>query len=167
MDFFAQEYAKALGRTITYQDIPVEPWRGCSSAACRPPGAPPRDGYLHRAGRYERMSEDVLTITGQAPMPTFDCDERARQSFTRSDQSSFVCNTSLPSSGLAAMGQENFKRTRRTERATANRSGQAIRQLLIGQIFPACGAPCCHRWPPSSDEEMWRANLAIRGARWG
>jgi len=27
MDFYAQEYSKALGRTITYQDIPVEPWR--------------------------------------------------------------------------------------------------------------------------------------------
>src|SRR5207245_11027153 len=27
MHFFAQEYSKALGRTISYQDIPVEPWR--------------------------------------------------------------------------------------------------------------------------------------------
>src|ERR1700719_579699 len=27
MHFFAQEYSKALGRTITYQDIPVEAWR--------------------------------------------------------------------------------------------------------------------------------------------
>src|SRR6476646_9589925 len=27
MDFFAQEYSKALGRTITYQDIPVGQWR--------------------------------------------------------------------------------------------------------------------------------------------
>src|SRR3954465_2465281 len=27
MHFYAQEYAKALGRTITYQDIPVGPWR--------------------------------------------------------------------------------------------------------------------------------------------
>src|ERR1044071_6168745 len=27
MHFFAQEYSKALGCTITYQDIPVEPWR--------------------------------------------------------------------------------------------------------------------------------------------
>jgi uncharacterized protein YbjT (DUF2867 family) len=36
MHFYAQEYSKALGRTITFQDIPVEPWRdGCSSAACR------------------------------------------------------------------------------------------------------------------------------------
>jgi hypothetical protein len=23
---------------------------------------------LHRAGRYDRMSDDVLTLTGQAPM---------------------------------------------------------------------------------------------------
>src|SRR5262245_59644662 len=27
MSFFAQEYSKALGRTITFQDIAVEPWR--------------------------------------------------------------------------------------------------------------------------------------------
>src|SRR4029077_18262525 len=27
MHFFAQEYSKALGRTITYQDIPVKLWR--------------------------------------------------------------------------------------------------------------------------------------------
>jgi len=27
MHFYAQEYSKALGRTITYQDIPVEGWR--------------------------------------------------------------------------------------------------------------------------------------------
>src|SRR5262249_60865076 len=27
MHFYAQENSKALGRTITYQDIPVEPWR--------------------------------------------------------------------------------------------------------------------------------------------
>src|ERR1700739_4933672 len=27
MHFFAQEYSKALGRTITFQDTPVEPWR--------------------------------------------------------------------------------------------------------------------------------------------
>ena len=27
MHFHAQEYSNALGRTITFQDIPVEPWR--------------------------------------------------------------------------------------------------------------------------------------------
>ena len=69
MHFVAQEYSKALRRTITYQDIPVERWR---------------DGLLehrflvhvvnhlatmvdlHRAGRFDRMSDDVLTLTGKA-----------------------------------------------------------------------------------------------------
>ena len=27
MHFYAQEYSQALGRTITFQDIPVESWR--------------------------------------------------------------------------------------------------------------------------------------------
>src|SRR5262249_1342884 len=27
MHFYAQEYSKALGRTITFEDIPVGPWR--------------------------------------------------------------------------------------------------------------------------------------------
>ncbi|HWY02516.1 MAG TPA: hypothetical protein VNX60_02515 [Candidatus Acidoferrum sp.] len=27
MHLYAREYSKALGRTITFQDIPVEPWR--------------------------------------------------------------------------------------------------------------------------------------------
>jgi uncharacterized protein YbjT (DUF2867 family) len=70
MDFFAQEYSKALGRTITYQDIPVAPWRD----GLLQRGLPIHlvnhlvtMADLHRAGRYDRMSDDVLTITGQAP----------------------------------------------------------------------------------------------------
>jgi uncharacterized protein YbjT (DUF2867 family) len=45
MDFYAQEYSKALGRTITYQDIPVEPWpRGSASARiASSTREPPRD----------------------------------------------------------------------------------------------------------------------------
>jgi len=71
MDFYAQEYSKALGRTITYQDIPVEPWRDGLLARGLPVHlvnhlATMAD--LHRAGRYDRMSEDVLTLTGQGPM---------------------------------------------------------------------------------------------------
>ena len=69
--FYAQEYSKALGRTITFQDMPVEPWRD---------GLLERDlpvhlvnhlatmADLHRAGRYDRMSDDVLTLTGQGPL---------------------------------------------------------------------------------------------------
>ncbi len=71
MDFFAQEYSKALGRTITYQDIPVGPWRdellkrGWPAHLANHLAAM---GDLHRAGRLDRMSDDVLTLTGQAPL---------------------------------------------------------------------------------------------------
>ncbi|HSE88313.1 MAG TPA: hypothetical protein VLJ79_18980, partial [Candidatus Binatia bacterium] len=39
MHFYAQEYSKALGRTVTFQDIPVEVWR---------------DGLLERQRRRRR-----------------------------------------------------------------------------------------------------------------
>jgi hypothetical protein len=71
MHVHAQEYSQALGRTITYQDIPVEPWR----AGLLKLGLPVHlvnhlvtMADLHRAGRYDRMSDDVLTLTGQAPI---------------------------------------------------------------------------------------------------
>jgi uncharacterized protein YbjT (DUF2867 family) len=86
MSFYAQEYSKALGRTITFQDIPVESWRDGLS------------GYglsvhlvnhlatmadLHRAGRYDRMSDDVLTLTGHQPMSMQEFVRRNAPAFTR------------------------------------------------------------------------------------
>ena len=71
MHFYAQEYSKALGRTITYQDIPVEPWREALLARGLPAHLVHHLGTmadLHRAGRYDRMSDDVLTLTGQVPL---------------------------------------------------------------------------------------------------
>ena len=61
MDFLLQEYSKALGRTITYQDIPVGPWRerlgrGLSVHLVNHLATM---ADLHRAGRYDRMSDDV------------------------------------------------------------------------------------------------------------
>ena len=70
MDFFAQEYSKALGRTITYQDVPAEPWRDGLLKAGLPIHLVNHlvtIADLHRAGRYDRMSDDVRTITGHAP----------------------------------------------------------------------------------------------------
>lgn len=71
MHFYAQEYSKALGRAITFQDIPVESWRD----GLLKQGLPVHlvnhlatMADLHRAGRYDRMSDDVLTLTGQPPM---------------------------------------------------------------------------------------------------
>ena len=87
MHFFAAEYSKALGRIITYQDIPVEAWRDALFARGMPAHlvhhlATMAD--LHRAGRYDRMSDDVLTLTGQAPMSV--------QEFVRKNAATFTAS---------------------------------------------------------------------------
>jgi uncharacterized protein YbjT (DUF2867 family) len=71
MDFYAKEYSKALGRTISYRDIPVEQWR----AGLLQRGLPAHlvnhlatMAELHRAGRYDRMTDDVFALTGQKPL---------------------------------------------------------------------------------------------------
>src|SRR5882724_2601267 len=85
MHFFAQEYSKALGRTITYRDIPVEPWRD----ALLERGLPVHVvnhlaamADLHRAGRFDRMSDDVLTLTGQRPLSVQEVVRRNAATFT-------------------------------------------------------------------------------------
>jgi uncharacterized protein YbjT (DUF2867 family) len=85
MHFYAQEYSKALGRTITYQDIPVEPWR----KGLLERGLPVHlvshlatMADLHRAGRFDRMSDDVLTLTGQEPLSLQDFVRKNAAAFT-------------------------------------------------------------------------------------
>jgi hypothetical protein len=71
MHFFAQEYSNALGRRIMYEDIPVELWRDGLLQRSLPihlVNHLTTMADLHRAGRYDRMSNDVLTLTEQAPM---------------------------------------------------------------------------------------------------
>jgi hypothetical protein len=87
MYFYAQEYSKALGRTITFQDIPVEPWRD----GLLERGLPVHlvnhlvtMADLHRAGRYDRMSDDVLTLTGQGPLSV--------QEFVRKNAATFTAS---------------------------------------------------------------------------
>ena len=69
--FFAREYSEALGRKITYRDISMEEWRDGLLAR----GLPihlvnhlTTMADLHRAGRYDRISADVRTLTGAAPI---------------------------------------------------------------------------------------------------
>jgi uncharacterized protein YbjT (DUF2867 family) len=87
MQFFAQEYSKALGRTITFADIPVEAWRD----GLLERGLPVHlvnhlttMADLHRAGRYDRMSDDVLTLTGQRPLSVQEFVRRNAATFTES-----------------------------------------------------------------------------------
>jgi uncharacterized protein YbjT (DUF2867 family) len=88
MQFYAQAYAQALGRPITFQDIAVEPWRAGLLAR----GLPlhlvnhlATMAELHRAGRYDRMSDDVRTLTGQGPLSV--------QEFVRKHAATFTAST--------------------------------------------------------------------------
>jgi hypothetical protein len=87
MDFYAQEYSKALGRTITFQDIPLEPWRqglleGGLAVHLVDHLATMAD--LHRAGRYDRMSDDVRMLTGHGPLRAQEFVRRNAAKFTAS-----------------------------------------------------------------------------------
>jgi uncharacterized protein YbjT (DUF2867 family) len=92
MHFFAQEYSKALGRTITFQDILVEPWRDGLLKLGLPIHLVNHlvtMADLHRAGRYDRMSDDVLTLTGQAPLSV--------QEFVRKNAAKFTASANKDS----------------------------------------------------------------------
>ena len=87
MHFYAREYSKALGRTITYQDISVGPWRDGLLKRGLPVHlvshlATMAD--LHRAGRYDRMSDDVLTLTGRGPLSVREFVRKNAAEFTAS-----------------------------------------------------------------------------------
>jgi uncharacterized protein YbjT (DUF2867 family) len=87
MYFYAQEYSKALGRTITYQDIPVESWRNGLLQSGQPVHLVNHLttlADLHRAGRFDRMSDDVLTLTGQAPLSVQEFVWKNAETFTAS-----------------------------------------------------------------------------------
>src|SRR5215510_11712448 len=89
MHFYAQEYSKALGRTITFQDMPVGPWRDGLLERGLPVHlvnhlATMAD--LHRAGRYDRMSDEVLKLTGQRPLSVQEFVRKNAATFTASAQ---------------------------------------------------------------------------------
>src|SRR4029453_6518699 len=71
MQFFAQEYSKALGRTVSYQDIPVAPWRDRLLERGLPlplVNTLTTMADMHREGRYDRISDDVFVLTGRMPI---------------------------------------------------------------------------------------------------
>ena len=85
MNFYAQEYSKALGRTITYRDIPVAPWREAliqRGLSVHLVNHLATMADLHRAGRYDRMSDDVRTLTGQGPLSVQDFVRKNAATFT-------------------------------------------------------------------------------------
>jgi uncharacterized protein YbjT (DUF2867 family) len=72
MTEIAREFSTALGRTVTYRDVPLHQWRAEILAQA---GLPPHTeqhiatmAQLHHANRYDRTTTDVERITGTRPM---------------------------------------------------------------------------------------------------
>ncbi|GAA4226674.1 uncharacterized protein YbjT (DUF2867 family) [Streptosporangium album] len=66
----AEEYSRALGRKVTYVDVPFDAW---VDQVVTPAGFPPHVeehivtmARLHRRNRYDRTTRDVESITGKA-----------------------------------------------------------------------------------------------------
>jgi uncharacterized protein YbjT (DUF2867 family) len=65
----AAEYSEALGRTITYVDVPLEQWRDQELRSRHLPDHVFEHlltmARLHAANRYDRLTHDVEAITGR------------------------------------------------------------------------------------------------------
>ncbi len=115
MHFYAREYPRALGRTITYQDIPVEPWREGLIARGLPAHlvhhlATMAD--LHRAGRYDRRSDDVSVLRGQVPMSVREFVRKNAAEFTASAHT-LILTTIMPASAVLTVAKPSARRPRR------------------------------------------------------
>ena len=72
----AAEYSEAIGRTITYVDVPPEQWRDQELRTRNLPDHVFEHlltmARLHAANRYDRLTHDVEAITGRAATSTRD-----------------------------------------------------------------------------------------------
>jgi uncharacterized protein YbjT (DUF2867 family) len=87
LDHYARVFSEALGRTIRYRDAPISEW----SEKLRAAGLPEHVVHhltvmteLHKQGRYDRMSEDYLKLTGETPTSMADFVKLHAAEFTRS-----------------------------------------------------------------------------------
>ncbi|MEV4395365.1 NmrA family NAD(P)-binding protein [Nonomuraea sp. NPDC049607] len=84
MTEMAEEFSRALGRTVSYLDVPLDRWRAEVLAKA---GLPPHTeehiatmARLHRENRYDRASDDVERVTG-VPAGTIEAFVAARRDF--------------------------------------------------------------------------------------
>jgi hypothetical protein len=86
LDHYARVFSEALGRTIRYRDASTSEW----SEKLRAAGLPEHVVHhltvmteLHKQGRYDRMSEEYLKLTGEMPTSMADFVKLHATEFTR------------------------------------------------------------------------------------
>ncbi|MDH6279591.1 NAD(P)H-binding protein [Prescottella agglutinans] len=71
MNGVAAEFSRALGRRVTYEDVPLDRWRADVLAKAGLPAHTEQHiatmARLHRENRYDRESDDVVRLTGTPP----------------------------------------------------------------------------------------------------
>jgi uncharacterized protein YbjT (DUF2867 family) len=85
MDAVAREFSAALGRTISYVDIPLATWREQLAAFGMPPHVAQHVAtmaQLHQENRYDRLSNDVEVLTGLPPMGIREFVQRNARAFS-------------------------------------------------------------------------------------
>jgi uncharacterized protein YbjT (DUF2867 family) len=86
LNHFARVFSEVLGRTIRYRDVPASEWGEKLRAAAVPEHVARHLTVmteLHKQGRYDRMSEDYLKLTGEAPTSMADFVKLHAAEFTR------------------------------------------------------------------------------------
>lgn len=85
LDFYATEYAHALGRPVRYRDIDPQAWREQLLKFEIPVHLVDHVtamAQLNRDNRYDRLTDDVERLTGEPPMRLRDFVTRNAKSFT-------------------------------------------------------------------------------------
>ncbi|MCG2626274.1 NAD(P)H-binding protein [Bradyrhizobium sp. WYCCWR 13023] len=87
VDAIAREFSLALGRPISYVNVPPDIWAGKVATLGLPSHVVSHITTmteLHRDNRYDRYSDDVEKITGQRPMSVREFVEKNAATFTPS-----------------------------------------------------------------------------------
>jgi uncharacterized protein YbjT (DUF2867 family) len=86
LETYAGVFSKALGRTISYRDVPLSGWSENLMRAGVPAHIVKHLSVmteLNKQGRYDRMTDDLFKLTGQTPMNMYDFVKLHAAEFTR------------------------------------------------------------------------------------
>jgi uncharacterized protein YbjT (DUF2867 family) len=91
MSQYAQEFSRALGRTITYVNVPPRVWEAKLEEAHLPAHLIAHlttMGQLQRDNRYDRMTDSFQQLVGRAPISAVEFARRHADVFTRGPSAS-------------------------------------------------------------------------------
>jgi len=88
LEHYARMFSEALGRTIRYRDVPVAGWSERLLEAGVPAHVVKHLSVmteLNKQGRYDRMTDDLLKLTGKKPISMHDFVKLHQAEFARAE----------------------------------------------------------------------------------